>query len=92
MRGDYVRILRYVAYITVRSISNAVEEQKHSLAGIAIEKLCIEYNRAARNKLIGYVGKTGVTTGYHLHFAIRKYNEETEKWDHVDPAKYINFN
>ncbi len=58
-----------------------------------MEEFVVEQGQEVRQgQLIGYVGKTGVTTGYHLHFAIRKYNEETEEWDHVDPAKYINFN
>lgn len=44
-----------------------------------------------KGQLIGYVGDTGVTTGFHLHFTIRQFNSETEKWVPVDPAEYIDF-
>ena len=41
--------------------------------------------------LIGYVGDTGLTTGFHLHFVIKKYNEEIKNWEPVDPELYLHF-
>lgn len=38
-----------------------------------------------KGELIGYVGKTGYTTGPHLHFEIR------ENGSPINPTKYINF-
>ena len=34
---------------------------------------------------VGYMGKTGSATGYHLHFAMSK----GDKYNYVNPADYI---
>jgi murein DD-endopeptidase MepM/ murein hydrolase activator NlpD len=47
--------------------------------------------KVQQGELIGYVGDTGVTTGFHLHFVIKKYNEEIKDWEPVDPELYLHF-
>jgi murein DD-endopeptidase MepM/ murein hydrolase activator NlpD len=43
--------------------------------------------RVRRGHVIGYVGNTGDTTAYHLHFEVRR---GTRPWGTpVDPAKYL---
>ena len=41
--------------------------------------------KVSRGQVIGYVGSTGISTGNHLHFAIRT------KSGYVNPAAYISF-
>lgn len=36
----------------------------------------VKGKRVNKGDLIGYVGKTGATTGYHLHFEIRTYDDK----------------
>ena len=45
----------------------------------------------AQGERIGYVGDTGRVTGPHLHFTIRKYDDENKKWEPVDPTLYLEF-
>lgn len=48
--------------------------------------------KVKKGQTLGYVGSTGWSTGYHLHFGLieSRYNSSTKKWTDkwVDPMKY----
>ena len=45
----------------------------------------VKGQKVTKGDVIGKVGTTGWSTGYHLHFEVRKYNSPT------DPLKYTNY-
>ena len=71
-------------YVSIEH-ENGFKSQYMHMTEFVVEK----GQHVRQGQLIGYVGDTGVTTGYHLHFTIRKYDSETKEWIPVDPAQYI---
>jgi murein DD-endopeptidase MepM/ murein hydrolase activator NlpD len=47
------------------------------------ERLVNPGDKVAAGQLIGYVGLTGNTTGYHLHFEVRKDGQVTQPRDYI---------
>lgn len=80
-------------YITVDHLDNYKSQYMH-LESFVVKKGDV----VTAGQLIGYMGSTGASTGRHLHFTIRHY-ENYEKspgkwgwgWRAVNPAEYIDF-
>lgn len=74
---------KYLGYYVQISHGNGISTVYGHCSSIA--ESIYEGKKVYQGELIAYVGRTGNTTGNHLHFAI--YNERTKEY--LDPADYL---
>ncbi|MCL2153380.1 MAG: peptidoglycan DD-metalloendopeptidase family protein, partial [Oscillospiraceae bacterium] len=72
-------------YIQVWSFDGSTITQYMHLSAIGIEDGQI----VAAGDTIGAMGNTGGSTGTHLHFGVQIYNEQSGRYDYIDPLSFL---